>query len=613
MNILSTFSDPFAGLQPARLRSKGLTVALLGLGLNAALILQAQAAGSLDLLREVRLLDLPGPALHEPAVPRRAPSAKRQNAADSPTPRAPTPGEPTIEIRGLRITGARHLAQADLQAQLADVVGQRLDFSQIQALTRRLRDYYRSRGFEAVEVYVPRQKAHDGVIELLVNEGHVGALQIDTPRPEDVATLRDWTPHLRPGQPLSLGGIEQDLQALAQIDGLSSQVRLEAGEAAGSSDLTLAAHRTRALTGEINYDNTSALVLAPQQISTRLTWLNPGQLGTRLQARLTAGESGLRRLGLDWSELMADGSRFDLTLGWLDFAIDHPMSSEFRINFAPNHQQGRGTQLALQMSKALLRQSGHSQHARARLEVLQTFDQLTSTYSGWANPTSLVPDPTHESYNQDSKSLTVGLEDRRHLEDGLRRTLDLSMTTGVFNGRAISWADAADNQIVGSGYPGLTAQKERPGFYTLLLGRGALSVPAGGRWFFNGRADLQWSTGALPRHEQLRLTGPQGVRAYALDDARADQGLRASVEWRRVTSRFDSYGFADLAWGMAQASADQRQYGAAEWFDRSGAGLGFEMRPTGSTLLSGQLAWKLNASAADRRSPQFWFNLKQSF
>ena len=603
-------------------RLKGLWAVLIGLGLTPALLPQARAAGSLDLLREVSRLELLPPTAYSAANTAPTPSSLRRTQSsdpDQPLPHSAVPPGPTVEVRGFRISGARQVPEAELQAHLSDALGRRLDFTQLQALTQRLRGVYARRGIEAVEVILPRQKAQGGLIEIVISEGRIGRSALITAHPDDEATLRAWTPAMQSGQPLDLDEIEQNLVALSTLEGLSSEVRLAPGEQPGSSDLTLEAHRTQAWRGEIDYDNSNALIGAPRQLRARADWLNPTRLGSRLQASLDAGESGLRRLRLTGGLQHADGSGFEAELGGLDFRADHPVSGEFPVGalpiFQPNHQQGRGLMAALQLTSSYRLGASHRQHTRVRLEWLHGIDELTSS---WTNQAVTLPAGTglqqrQDSISQTSRSVSFGLDDQMRRDDGLRRTLDLALTLGYFDGQAIPWADRPGQQIAGSYPGGLTAQKDSSGSYTRLLGRGALSQPFAPGWSFQARGDLQWSTGALPHHEQLRLGGPEGVRAYALDEQRADQGLRASVEARRSTGRIDGFVFADIGWGMAKASLDQRQFAAPEWFNLAGAGVGFEVRPTAGTTLNTQFAWKLDVSPTEMRPLQFWFTLKQSF
>ncbi len=601
----------------------GLGAALLGLGLSATLPLPARAAGSLDLLRESRVLELlpPVEARGSPtdSLRRRPRTVPAELDPDRPLPPPVSPTAPTVEVQGFQISGAFRVPEAELQARLADAVGRRLDFAQLQALTTRLRGVYARHGIEAVQVILPRQKAQDGLIEIVITEGRISRSTRVIDRPEDEATVRAWSPAMQAGELLDLDEIEQNLVALSTIEGLNSEVRLAPGEQPGSTDLALEAHRTRAWRGEIAYDNSNALIGAPRQLRARADWLNPAQLGSKLQLGLDAGESGLRRLRLAGSVLRADGSAFEAELGGLDLRADYPVFGEFPVGglpvFEPNHQQGQGLMAALQLSSTYRLEASHRQHTRVRLEWLHSVDDLTSSWTnqGVTNPGGSGLQQSQESIRQTSRSVSFSLDDQMRNAEGLRRTLDLALTLGYFDGQAVPWADRPGQQIVGIYPGGLTAQKDAPGSYTRLLGRGALSVPFAPGWRFDARGDLQWSTGALPRHEQLRLGGPEGVRAYALDDLRADQGLRASVEARRSGSRIDGFVFADISWGMARASLEQQQHLAPQWVNLMGMGVGFEARPTPTLTLNAQLARKVDVSAPEMSRPQFWFTLKQSF
>jgi hemolysin activation/secretion protein len=611
---------PRSLVPPIALKSLG--TALLGLGLHLALTQPVLAAGTLDLLREARPLELlpqvPGNSPTAEAFSRRTQASQASQDPDRPLPAASVPPGPRVEVKGFRISGARQVPEPELQARLADALGQRLDFGQLQALIQRLRGVYARYGLSAVEVILPRQKAQDGLIEIAISEGRIGRSALITTRPSDEPELRAWTPAMQAGQPLDLNAIERDLIALSTIEGLSSEVRLAPGEQPGSSDLSLEAQRTRSWRGEISLDNSNALIGAPTQLRARADWINPTRLGSRLQVGLDAGESGLGRLGLTGSLQQADGTAMSAELAWLGFSIDQPLSGEMVLN-EPNHQTGHGTLLALQLLSTPVLEASRRTQSRVRLEWMRGFDELRSGYQvGYyaSYPDVYVTGIEHslESTRQTQGSVSFGLLDQARTDQGLRSSIDLSVTLGYFEGRGVPWADRPDLYQAGQPLPPSTAQKDSTGIYSRVLGRGALSQPFAPGWGFNARADLQWSSAALPRHEQLVLTGPMGVRAYALDDQRADQGLRASVEARRSTGRVEGFVFADLGWGMASATPEQRlTFAPTEWFNLAGAGLGFELRLTPGARLNAQFAWKIDTATAEMRTPQFWFTLKQSF
>jgi hemolysin activation/secretion protein len=598
---------------------KGLGAALLGLGLHLALTQPVLAAGTLDLLREARPLELL-PQVHgnspsAEAFSRRTQASQAGLDPDRPLPAASVPPGPSVEVKGFRISGARQVPEPELQARLADALGQRLDFGQLQALIQRLRGVYARYGLSAVEVILPRQKAQDGLIEIAISEGRIGRSALITTRPSDEPELRAWTPAMQAGQPLDLNAIERDLIALSTIEGLSSEVRLAPGEQPGSSDLSLEAQRTRSWRGEISLDNSNALIGAPTQLRARADWINPTRLGSRLQVGLDAGESGLGRLGLTGSLQQADGTAMSAELAWLGFGIEQPLSGEVALGTVPNHQTGHGTLLALQLLSTPVLEASHRTQSRVRLEWMRGLDEIESG-SNLFYPTPHVASSQSllESISQTHGSVGFGLLEQLRTEAGLRRSIDLSITLGYFEGRGVPWADWPDLYQAGQPLPPSTAQKDSTGIYSRVLARGALSQPFAPGWSFNARADLQWSSAALPRHEQLVLTGPMGVRAYARDDQRADQGLRASVEARRSTGRVEGFVFADLGWGMASATPEQRlTFAPTEWFNLAGAGLGFELRLTPGARLNTQFAWKIDAATAEMRTPQFWFTLKQSF
>ena len=82
--------------------------------------------------------------------------------------------EPHLSITRFDVTGNTLLTQSEIDAAVAEFVGQQKDFSDIQRALENLEQTYRDRGYGVVQVLLPEQDITKGVVALRVIEPKIG-------------------------------------------------------------------------------------------------------------------------------------------------------------------------------------------------------------------------------------------------------------------------------------------------------------------------------------------------------------------------------------------------------------------------------------------------------
>ncbi|ATE62060.1 ShlB family hemolysin secretion/activation protein [Thauera sinica] len=193
---------------------------------------QALLPGDLDLNRErqERLLQEQQQRLQEL---RRLPGA-----APAPVAPAAEPGT-CFEIRRIELEGAT-LPDADERRRLvAPAEGRCLTTADLDAVLRRITDWYLDRGYVTSRAYLPEQDLGRGTLAVIVVEGRLESLR---PGPDSGLTPRELGIAFpgREGEPLNLRELEQLVDQLNRLPSNHASVELIPGDAVGASHAVIA-------------------------------------------------------------------------------------------------------------------------------------------------------------------------------------------------------------------------------------------------------------------------------------------------------------------------------------------------------------------------------------
>jgi hemolysin activation/secretion protein len=457
---------------------------------------------------------------------------QREIERNRPTPAAPSPlrqpatpgelpaGAETIDVKAFKVTGNTLVSDAEAQAVLSPFVGRALTITQIKEAAAALTRLYQSRG-RVAQAVIPPQTVVDGVIEIRVIEGRVGAVRV---RPVDGNTTLRISPDLarahvearnRPGEFLHLEGLERGLAILNDMPGVQVIGELEPGREEGSTDIRVDLRDTDLVSGRVDLSNYGSANTGVAQVIGSLAINDPRGVGDALT---------LDAIGSSGSTY--GQARYTVPIGsdgWRAGLGGSALSYESLASWSPTIATGHANTLGLYAAYPLVRSTVRNQTFTAQLENRDYANMTAGT----------------EVSNYTLQTLALGVNgseqgDLDYIAWGVTATLG---HMGIHNDLQLT-QDRSSAQTAGG--------------YAKLSANAGLTHPLPWR-----RTQLQLSiygqlaSRNLNTSEQIYMGGPYAVRALPVAQGGASNGFIATAEVARTLENQFQYGvFADA--GLAQ-------------------------------------------------------------
>lgn len=517
-----------------------------------------------------------------PAAPLAVPAPMKQAAKGA-----------TVTVRAFAIEGATLVPADELAALLADLVGQSLTLMDLERAAQRLAAHYRARGW-LVRVYLPAQEIKDGVVRIAVVEGRLAGVKVENAGQRADAGLveRIVGKGLPSGEPIAAEALERGLLLANDLPGIQATGVLEPGDAIGETRLRLKVEDAPLAAGDIALANHGTRATGVEQLSAGLL-VNPGN-GDQWSLRAVASRDlGLVRAGYALP-LGSDGLRLGLNASELHYRL----GGDFAALDASGNARTWGATLSYPLRRA-------------------TTDNL-----------GLAASVENRRYADDS----LGSALRRKQVDALTLAVSGDRIDGLGGGGFSQYgASLVAGQLDLSGVAAdLAADQAGPrahGSYAKLAANAARlqRLPAG--FTFSAALSAQFAGKNLDSSEKFALGGPNGIRAYPVNEAAGDAGWLLNLELRR-----------DLGDGwhaLALLDAGEVRQHASEWagwqgaagapnrYGLAGAGFGLGWNKPGDIALQLTLATPLGGNpgqtAAGRnqdgraRGTRGWLRLAKYF
>ncbi len=453
--------------------------------------------------------------------------------AASERPLPATHAQRELDVRVLHLQGVSARAVALVRAQLEHaLVGRTLTRAGLQQAISQATASLRGEGFLVGQVYAsPEQVAElrrTGVLNLTVFPGQVGALdihntsQVETEELRKVAVTALCPTGMGSGCDLMAANYERMTQLLQAVPGVElGVVQLSPRDVApGQTRMRIEVGQAQPrVQGSVQLDNQGAAVVGRNRTTLSLlanNLLHRGdELGLTLQDTARNDASGsislaapLGSRGLRWT-LAASRSQFSFgnlnvksTANTLAAGLQYPFERSLQRDVTGSVQAAQ---------------------VKSRSSVLgytvsdKTLDQFITTLSADSGPG--VPTRTRMHTWSGSVALTVG-----HVSDPA--TLPASFSPS-----------------------GSYAKVAFQGAFNQLLSQRADSDV-----YWSAVAHGQWANRNLDPSEKMGIGGPQGVRAYPIEEGSFDQGLLATFTLAaRLPTRAGTLvpnAFVDAAWGQ---------------------------------------------------------------
>lgn len=524
--------------------------------------------------------------------------------------------ERRLTVSRFIIDGATLIPVEELTPELAPYLGADKSLRDLQAAAQAIADSYRRHGFFA-RAFIPAQTISDGFVHIQVVEGRFGSLRRHQPEAGTSrlkATQEQSEPARRadpdfvdavvggalvPGQPYSLDALERGLLLANDLPGVSVDGTLKAGHAQGTSDLELDIRDRPLLSASLGTSNGG----------TRATGRYVGAAAASLNGATGQGDQlsalGMKSQGLSYGlasfavPLGPDGWRLGVSASAMTYRL---INDDFRDLQA----HGTATTQGIELSYPLTRSSMRNQKLRGFAEH--------ATYDDDA-----LGDALHRKTLR-RFGLGLGGDWSDSWGGGGLTSYALSLSGGVLDLGGLADDDAQDKATAKTG-----------GGFAKLAGDAHRDQRLAEGLFLRTRLSGQWSNQNLDSAEQFPLGGPQGVRAYPVNEGLGDRGALTNLELHRSfdddwARGLDLFGFIDAGvtvqhahpWsGWDNGTDIDNIYGLA------GAGLGASYalaQDFGVSLMAAVPFGSNRGSASDgrtqdggRRGPLFWFTLTKIF
>lgn len=495
---------------------------------------------------------------------------------------ATTPTGVSFELRGVRFVGATVFTDAELQAVAAPAVGRRVTLADLESVAQRVTEKYRGAGYLLGQAVVPAQEVNQGVVEISVLEGRLGkiSIELDPATPISEAQVRAFASRLPVGQPLREDTLTRVMMLISDLPGVRAEAALDAGEAAGTTDLTLTVTPRRAWDLDLDADNFGLQSTSIYRVGFSGRWNSPLKSGDNLDYRLQVGVDGRLAFGRIAYEhpIGDDGWRASIAASAMDYAL--------AADFVSLDANGRATVLEVALTYPMLRSRTQNLFTKLMLQRMW----LSESY----NAVNLDFDKTITGF-----SAALNYEGSDAVLGGGYTGAGLTMYFG--------------NLHLDSATLAVDARNTAGGFNVVSYNLSRLQALLGNVQLFAGITG-QITDRNLDPVEKIALGGPQAIRAYAPAAIIADEGMVGHAEVRfSPIPELSLQGFYD--WGRGRRNKQpEPAFDIDNTVQLAGYGVGVYWGAREGMTVRASVAWPTrDLPGNDQRVPQLYAQIGFSF
>jgi hemolysin activation/secretion protein len=545
-----------------------------------------------------------------PAPPKPEAEVDIENTQQQQRPPMAPQNDLKVTVQYFSFHGNSQFSNNELQALLTKYKGHPIGFNDLQAAAAIITDYYRKAGFFVAHAYLPAQAIKNGIVEIVILEGHLDGSHLDgnqinligDTRIKKSVIQRFLNTH-KNGELVEDADISRLSLLINDLPGIESKAVISPGSKTGTTALSLKVKEGPLINGYVTSDNQGLYSTGYYRFDSGINIVDPLGIGDQLFLRAQTTETG--------------GS----VAGWASY--DAPIN-------------GYGTRLGVNFSEL------HYQLGRS-------FSSLNADGIARVVGSSL----THPLYlSRDVRLSGIAHYEHRWMEDnyniaqGSHNVRELNVMNFAFSGNAYDQllarnrgltqaflsVSAGDVYFTNQGYAkidsspnGLNSHGGYHKFYWQLnrtqdiwsnIAWGGISLYAN----FTG----QVASKNLDSSERFSLGGPYGIRAYPVGEANGSEGWIFNGETRynlpslvAVPGQFQLIGFIDT--GNSRTNTIALPSTAINSRQLTGYGFGINWSGVAGISLRTSLAWRdvSKQPASDPtqhgNGPQAYFQLTKTF
>ena len=550
------------------------TVCLAG---TAALAQQPPNAGQV-LQQSREPLRLPPPA--EPVLPK----------PPEPKPALPVSPQLHVAVKQFIFTGNTVYSDEQLRTVTDPYLNKDLSFDDLNDVATDVRAYYRSRGYFLAQAYLPEQVIRNGVVQIGIIEGRIGEVSVDKKpgvRISDKLLAGIVGTHIKQGELITETGLERPLLIINDLPGVGITSEIRPSRTIGAADIRVNVDQDPAtFNGYVDADNHGNRFTGEYRLGANLNWNTPLHYGDQATFRGFVTDEGM------WFTRMAYlipvgyyGTRVGVSYTRFDYRLTK--------DFASLEANGEGEVKSIYAFHPVVRTRNSNFIAQVSYEDNHLIDRVNSTSS---------------------------MEERKISDWRIGAVGDFR--DGFFSGGLNAYAFTYTLGDLGIFPPSVAAADVAPTTGHNTYGRFE-KLSADGRRLqrVNDNTSLllafsgQAASKNLASAEKISLGGPNGVRAYPVGEATADDGIIATGELRYIVPRFEVLngdftvaGFVD--WGKAKLNHEPLPSDTGNYRELAGYGIGLSAGREGDFIIRSSIAWRwtrsLPQSDTAERNPRVW-------
>ena len=497
----------------------------------------------------------------------------RQQQTDLQQPEQQKADEETLPqkllLRQFVFTGQQEIDPAALTEATQGYLGQEVTVTELEQAAAAVTDYCRQQGYTVATAVLPQQNIQDGTVEIRIFLGTLGKVIIENDsRLADAAAAALAAALERDGY-IRTAGIESVLNNFNDLPGISSAGILSAGEAIGSTDLTIALHDGKTAELIVYSDNYGGKYSGRYRYGFQTTLNDPGRIGDKFTVGGTLSNEDMRNYNFGYEmPISGNGSRLGISYSQMDYTL----GDYFNLLDAV----GKAKTFSIYGSTPLTNTSS------SKLDLVYGYDNR-----------QLQDEMRLFGYNAKKSSNAV--------HTGISGN---SRGSSIYTGySALYYWGQLTNEDFNS---------ETEGSFHKLTGDVNHSRRLGNTVDLLLNFHSQLANKQLDGSEQFSLGGANGVRAYPQGEASGDSGYQTTAELRcNMPLPYLSLAtFVDFG-EVEQRGYDDRHRNLAGW------GIGVQYAKAGAYYLRLDYARKLNSEAFQSedkdKNGRLWFQAYKLF
>jgi hemolysin activation/secretion protein len=497
----------------------------------------------------------PEPRPGRPDVEERPPA---QIEKPDPTKRPAREAEgPKVFVRKFRVTGNAVVKTEKLEALVRADEGKELTLEQMRAAAARITDYYTELGYILARAFLPPQDVREGVIEIAVLEGNVGALEVTGNERYRSDIITRALTRFKNREVVHEGLLETAINDLNEYPGLGVRASLRPSTERGKSDILLIAQEKLPVTATLDANNYGSRFTGPWKYGFELGYGNLTGFGDKITLRGLKSDDDLWFARMQY---LTPINGYGTKLGLSYSTSENGIGEEFAALNASGRQESWSVEFVQPFSKT----------AAVNFQAFGRFESIRS--------------------RQTVLNASGGVDDLRVFRFGFSGDYRDRFLGRSFYGltwhQGVSWLGASPQDDPGN------SRRDGPGGFSKLsvdLARLQSLVYGGSYLILRGFGQL--SNQNLLTVEKFAIGGYYAVRGYPIAAQTGDHGYAVSAEvhvpvpglrdWVRLV------GFIDHG-GAFLVSRDKGRGEIEHWMTGAGGGIRIDL-PIPTPILRGAL------------------------